>query len=115
MPFFVFSLTSIVTLYSVKVQVLLPAPPKSLENTEFSRLFCFFFPLSHGSQGDARPMAVCLPIFSSRRRLSRKTIDNASLLNYIFGFFYNQYHTTISVFEIGLFFFVNALLTFDRI
>ncbi len=81
----------------------------------FSRLFCFFFPLSHGSQGDARPMAVCLPIFSSRRRLSRKTIDNASLLNYIFWFFYNQYHTTISVFEIGLFFFVNALLTFDLI
>ena len=28
---------------SVKVQVLLPAPPKSLENTEFSRLFAFSF------------------------------------------------------------------------
>ena len=41
MPFFVFNLTSNVTLYSVKVQALLPAPPKSLENTEFSRLFCF--------------------------------------------------------------------------
>ena len=27
------------------------APPKSLENTEFSRLFAFSFPLSHGLQG----------------------------------------------------------------
>ena len=36
---------------SVKVQVLLPAPPKSLENTEFSRLFAFSFPLSHGGRG----------------------------------------------------------------
>ena len=36
---------------SVKVQVLLPAPPKSLENTEFSRLFAFYFPLSHGGRG----------------------------------------------------------------
>ena len=36
---------------SVKVQVLLPAPPKSLENTEFSRLFAFYFPLSHGFRG----------------------------------------------------------------
>ena len=27
---------------SVKVQVLFPAPPKSLENTEFSRLFNVF-------------------------------------------------------------------------
>ena len=51
---------------SVKVQVLLPAPPKSLENTEFSRLFAFYFPLSHGGRGgDAPPMAVRLPIFSS--------------------------------------------------
>ena len=39
----------------VEVQVLLPAPPKSLENTEFSRLFAFYFPLSHGGRGDARP------------------------------------------------------------
>ena len=30
----------------VQVQVLLPAPLKSLENTEFSRLFCFCFALS---------------------------------------------------------------------
>ena len=36
---------------SVKVQVLLPAPPKSLENTGFSRLFAFYFPLSHGGRG----------------------------------------------------------------
>ena len=36
---------------SVKVQVLLPAPQKSLENTEFSRLFAFYFPLSHGGRG----------------------------------------------------------------
>ena len=36
---------------SVEVQVLLPAPPKSLENTEFSRLFAFYFPLSHGGRG----------------------------------------------------------------
>ena len=49
----------------------LTAPPKSLENTEFSRLFAFYFPLSHGGRGDARPMAVRLPILSSRRRLSR--------------------------------------------
>ena len=34
----------------MKVQVLLPAPPKSLENTEFSRLFAFYFPLSHGGR-----------------------------------------------------------------
>ena len=40
---------------SVKVQVLLPAPPKSLENTEFSRLFAFSFPLSHGGRRDAPP------------------------------------------------------------
>ena len=33
---------------AVQVQVLLPAPPKSIENTEFSRLFAFYFPLSHG-------------------------------------------------------------------
>ena len=33
---------------AVQVQVLLPAPPKSLENTECSRLFAFYFPLSHG-------------------------------------------------------------------
>ena len=32
----------------IQVQVLLPAPSKSLENTEFSRLFAFSFPLSHG-------------------------------------------------------------------
>ena len=36
---------------SVKVQVLLPAPPKSLENSMFSRLFAFYFPLSHGGRG----------------------------------------------------------------
>ena len=36
---------------SVKVQVLLPAPPKSLENSMFSRLFAFLFPLSHGGRG----------------------------------------------------------------
>ena len=36
--------------FSVKVQVLLPAPPKSLENSVFSRLFAFYFPLSHGGQ-----------------------------------------------------------------
>ena len=35
----------------IQVQVLLPAPPKSLENTEFSRLFAFLFPLSHGGRG----------------------------------------------------------------
>ena len=35
----------------IQVQVLLPAPPKSLENTEFSRLFAFSFPLSHGGHG----------------------------------------------------------------
>ena len=35
----------------IQVQVLLPAPPKSLENTEFSRLFAFSFPLSHGGRG----------------------------------------------------------------
>ena len=35
----------------MKVQVLLPAPSKSLENTEFSRLFAFLFPLSHRVQG----------------------------------------------------------------
>ena len=34
----------------IQVQVLLPAPSKSLENTEFSRLFAFSFPLSHGGQ-----------------------------------------------------------------
>ena len=56
---------------SVEVQVLLPAPPKSLENNEFSRIFAFSFPLSHGGRGDTRPMAVCLPILSSRRRLSQ--------------------------------------------
>ena len=38
---------------AVQVQVLLPAPPKSLENTEFSRLFAFYFPLSHGGRGAA--------------------------------------------------------------
>ena len=38
---------------SVEVQVLLPAPPKSLENNEFSRLFAFYFPLSHGGRGAA--------------------------------------------------------------
>ena len=32
----------------IQVQVLLPAPSKSLESTEFSRLFAFSFPLSHG-------------------------------------------------------------------
>ena len=37
--------------FSVKVQVLLPAPPKSLENIEFSRLFTILFPLSHGGRG----------------------------------------------------------------
>ena len=35
----------------VEVQVLLPAPPKSLENTEFSRLFVILFPLSHSGYG----------------------------------------------------------------
>ena len=35
----------------VEVQVLLPAPAKSLENTKFSRLFAFYFPLSHGGRG----------------------------------------------------------------
>ena len=33
------------------LQVLLPAPPKSLENSVFSRLFDFSFPLSHGGRG----------------------------------------------------------------
>ena len=32
----------------MEVQVLLPASAKSLENTVFSRLFVFSFPLSHG-------------------------------------------------------------------
>ena len=36
---------------AVQVQVLLPAPSNSLENTEFSRLFAFYFPLSHGGRG----------------------------------------------------------------
>ena len=40
----------------VEVQVLLPAPPKSLENTEFSRLFAFYFPLSHGGRGIHDPL-----------------------------------------------------------
>ena len=55
---------------SVKVQVLLPAPPKSLENTEFSRLFAFLFPLSHGGrgihdppQGQKRKMFLTAKIF----------------------------------------------------
>ena len=48
---------------SVKVQVLLPAPPKSLENTGFSRLFAFYFPLSHGSQGMHR-LWRCVCLFS---------------------------------------------------
>ena len=55
---------------SVEVQVLLPAPPKNLENTEFSRLFAFYFPLSHGGRGDAPPMAVRLPIFNRFYTLS---------------------------------------------
>ena len=36
---------------SVEVQVLLPAPLKSLENTEFSRFFGFLFLLLHGGRG----------------------------------------------------------------
>ena len=36
---------------SVEVQVLLPAPPKSLENNEFSRFFGFLFLLLHGGWG----------------------------------------------------------------
>ena len=43
---------------SVKVQVLLPAPPKSLENTEFSRLFAFLFPLSHGGRGGMHDLSI---------------------------------------------------------
>ena len=39
----------------MEVQVLLPAPPKSLENTEFSRLFGFLFLLLHGGR-----VAACL-------------------------------------------------------
>ena len=50
---------------SVKVQVLLPAPQKSLENTEFSRLFCFSLSVVTRLSGDAPPMAVRLPILSS--------------------------------------------------
>jgi len=33
----------------------LPAPPKILENNEFSRIFAFYFPLSHGGR-----VAACL-------------------------------------------------------
>ena len=53
-----------------QLRALLPLPPKSLENTEFSRLFAFYFPLSHGGRGDAPPMAVCLPIFNRFYTLS---------------------------------------------
>ena len=49
----------------IQVQVLLPAPPKSLENTEFSRLFAFYFPLSHGFQGMHR-LWRCVCRFSVR-------------------------------------------------
>ena len=47
----------------VEVQVLLPAPAKSLENTEFSRLFAFSFPLSHGFQGIPH-LWQCICLFS---------------------------------------------------
>lgn len=49
----------------MKVQVLLPAPPKSLENIEFSRLFAFYFPLSHGGRGMHR-LWRCVCRFSVR-------------------------------------------------
>ena len=57
----------------MKVQVLLPAPPKSLENTEFSRLFAFYFPLSYGGRGDARP---------APRSDKQNVPDNRIFLNY---------------------------------
>lgn len=39
----------------------MPAPPKSLENNEFSRIFAFYFPLSHGGRGmDHLWRCVCL-------------------------------------------------------
>jgi hypothetical protein len=39
----------------IQVQVLLPAPSKSLENTEFSRLFCFSLSVVTRLLVDARP------------------------------------------------------------
>ncbi len=49
----------------VEVQVLLPAPPKSLENTEFSRLFAFSIPLSHSGYG-MHYLWRCVCLFSVR-------------------------------------------------
>ena len=49
----------------VEVQVLLPAPPKSLENSVFSRLFTFLFPLVHCLQGMHRHRR-CVCRFSVR-------------------------------------------------
>ena len=50
---------------AVQVQVLLPAPSKSLENTEFSRLFAFSFPLSHSGYGMLY-LWRCVCLFSVR-------------------------------------------------
>ena len=49
----------------VEVQVLLPAPPKNLENIEFSRLFAFYSLLSHGGLGMHR-LWRCVCLFSVR-------------------------------------------------
>ena len=49
----------------VEVQVLLPAPPKNLENIEFSRLFAFYSLLSHGGRGMHR-LWRCVCLFSVR-------------------------------------------------
>ena len=50
---------------SVEVQVLLPAPPKSLENSEFSRFLVFSF-CSYTAVGGTHDLWLCVCRFSVR-------------------------------------------------